>query len=600
MHAPQAYLSNLVYGEAFEPTNGLKSGWSVELAGSAAGGGALDPGAPFAAARRPSMHVSFTSGAGAVYLNHRGMGNEGLVFQGDKVYEGYIFARALAPTTVTVALRAVDSGATLASAALAVPGGGGWTQLNYTLTPSASTTCSDGAGDPSVDCNSGGFADYACIKCGGELSYALTAPGNVWVGYARLDIGAWGRVPGVPVRAEAAATLKAMGVPFVRYGGSVGASVAWKDFRGPVWNRTSLGRTWASSDMSGWGPFDAMNFFEAVGIDGFITMADTQSTADWADLVEYCVGDASTAWGALRIADGHPGKYEPAAWELGNEQYNSNFVQQVAAMEARAKALNYAPTWLYGFPDNGGLNAADQAAAVAAGLPIERIATDVHVGSAGGVQQIAGVFAKSPSFPASAINGEVNAIYGDGVNTASALGRALSEAADINDWFNAPQVTLSRILARTASFCSERNGHDDGSQWHQGLSFFLPNATWLGPAGQYHAILADTWAPGALAVTVGGSAVSASAQKAADGSRVVVRLANANGAPAVVELAVTGFASRTDVRVTTLSGPAPTATNPPSNMFNIAPVVTHMTLPSGGGNVTMPPYSAVTLELTAA
>ena len=119
----------------------------------------------------------------------------------------------------------------------------------------------------------------------------------------------------------------------------------------------------------------------------------------------------------------------------------------------------------YMFPDNGGMNAADQAKAVAAGkfgllgfvlfalrqleesrdflfygssfsalihllrppthflrthspsnpsippgLPISRIATDVHVGSAGAIQNIATLFNKSPNFPASGINGEVNAM----------------------------------------------------------------------------------------------------------------------------------------------------------------------------------------------
>ena len=322
---------------------------------------------------------------------------------------------------------------------------------------------------------------------------------------------------------------------------------------------------------------------------------------------------------------------------MGNEQYNPNFVQQVAAMEAKAASLSYKPSWFYMFPDNGGMNAADQAAAVAAGLPIERIATDVHVGSAGGVQQIGGLFEKYPSFPASAINGEVNAIYGDGVNTASALGRALSEAADINDWMNADPAVLSRIIARTASFCMERNGHDDGSQWHQGLSFLaratqqprdrrplrrpltlerrllaspraltltrpqLPNMTWLGPAGQYHAILAQTWASGALAVTLSpGASVSASAQKDVSGARVVVRLANSHGAPAVVALSITGFASQANVKVTTLSGAAPTATNPPWDPFAISPKVSYMSLPSGGGNVTVPAFAAVALELTAA
>ena len=72
----------------------------------------------------------------------------------------------------------------------------------------------------------------------------------------------------------------------------------------------------------------------------------------------------------------------------------------------------------------------------------------------GGIEQITSVFNKSPTFGASAINGEVNAIYGDGVTTASALGRALSEATDINDWFNADAKVLSRIIARTASFGS--------------------------------------------------------------------------------------------------------------------------------------------------
>ena len=282
-------------------------------------------------------------------------------------------------------------------------------------------------------------------------------------------------------------------------------------------------------------------------------------------------------------------------------RYNPNFVAQVAAMEAKASALGYAPEWYYMFPDNGGMSSQDQAAAVAAGLPIERIATDVHVGSAGGVQAIAGVFAKSPSFPASAINGEVNAIYGDGVNTASALGRALSEASDINDFFNADPKVLSRIIARTASFCSERNGHDDGSQWHQGLSFFLPNATWLGPAGQLHALLAATWAAGALAVTTSpGAAVSASAQKDEAGGRVVVRLANKNASPVVVELSIAGFASQPSVKVTTLAGSALTDTNPPWDMLRIAPVVTSMQLPSGGGNVTVPAFSAIALELLAA
>ena len=54
-----------------------------------------------------------------------------------------------------------------------------------------------------------------------------------------------------------------------------------------------------------------------------------QSPEDWADLVEYCHGNASTAWGRQRIADGHPAPYDLTVFELGNEQYNPRFVEQV-------------------------------------------------------------------------------------------------------------------------------------------------------------------------------------------------------------------------------------------------------------------------------
>jgi hypothetical protein len=352
MHQPQSFLSQMVYGEAFETTNGMMSGWSVQTDPGAQGTGALDPTQRFAAAARPSFHLSYASGTGNVRLAHRGMGNEGLVFQAGKDYEGYIFAKANTATSVTVTLRDYVGGTVLASAVLSVPGGGAWTQLPYTLTPSGSTNCVGITSDPDISCDNGGFADYICIKCGGELSYGLSSPGDIWVGYARLEPGTWGRFAGLPVRADAIATLKSMGVSAVRYGGSVGSSVSWKDFRGPVWNRTSLGRTWVSSDMSGWGPFDAMDAFAAAGISVTVTMSDSDPPSYWADLVEYAIGDADTTWGALRIADGHPAPYEPLAWELGNEQYNSNFVAQVQAMEARAASIGKTTSWAYMFPDN--------------------------------------------------------------------------------------------------------------------------------------------------------------------------------------------------------------------------------------------------------
>ena len=143
-----------------------------------------------------------------------------------------------------------------------------------------------------------------------------------------------------------------------------------------------------------------------MGIEPIITLAqDLNAAADWADLVEYCYGGATTTWGAQRIADGHPSPYQVTVFELGNEQYNPNFVEQVTAMEARAKAVG-APQLHYMFPTNDGINSADADKAVAAGLPIERIMPDIHVNAGGAIPIAVDDFNKLPNFHQSAINCE--------------------------------------------------------------------------------------------------------------------------------------------------------------------------------------------------
>jgi len=47
----------------------------------------------------------------------------------------------------------------------------------------------------------------------------------------------------------------------------------------------------------------------------------------------------------------------------------------------------------------------------------------------------------------------------------------MSEATDLNDWFNCGEEECSRLHFRTASFCDERSGHYDA--FDQGISFFL-------------------------------------------------------------------------------------------------------------------------------
>ena len=184
-----------------------------------------------------------------------------------------------------------------------------------------------------------------------------------------------------------------------------------------------------------------------------------------------------------RHADGHPAVFNVSTFELGNEQYvryshtllvlsrnstystlrlylfsllllscclairyNPDFVEQVAAMEARAAKLNGAqgagavPPMRYMVPFNSGLSAADAQRALDAKLPVERILPDVHVGAKGAVEAAAKLFASPPvpGFDQGAINCETNAGSHD-------LQRALDEAADLIDWFTADTAVTDRL-----------------------------------------------------------------------------------------------------------------------------------------------------------
>jgi hypothetical protein len=84
-----------------------------------------------------------------------------------------------------------------------------------------------------------------------------------------------------------------------------------------------------------------------------------------------------------------------------------NWVSIVTAMEARAVPLGRKLTYMY--PDNAGLSASDLAKASAAGLPLDRMGADIHVGTGGAVEAAEAGFAKAPAYPIIAGNFEINA-----------------------------------------------------------------------------------------------------------------------------------------------------------------------------------------------
>ena len=150
--------------------------------------------------------------------------------------------------------------------------------------------------------------------------------------------------------------LLKMGVSAIRQGGSFAGLSPWYEWSrwtGPVWKRPSTGQEWGGNLISGWGPFDFIDFCNAAGIEPVMTTTSTTAAMAFADLVEYCHGGPTTPMGARRIADGHPLPYRVFYFELGNEGSNGDttkdghYVQQVEAMETKARALGLGGRFKY-------------------------------------------------------------------------------------------------------------------------------------------------------------------------------------------------------------------------------------------------------------
>ena len=181
--------------------------------------------------------------------------------------------------------------------------------------------------------------------------------------------------------------------------------------------------------------------------------------------VEYSFGDASTQWGKLRIEeDDHPAPYNWSFVELGNEQANPQFAEQVAAMEARAKLIGLPPKkFKYLYP-TARIDAKVSAAAAKLGLE-DQLVYDEHTGWGGGVNGFHAILASPLTGPSGwgGINLETNC--GDHTHR-----RALEEAFDLNAF---ALEGNPRLFGRAASFCMERSGYQEAGLNDQGVIFFL-------------------------------------------------------------------------------------------------------------------------------
>ncbi len=251
---------------------------------------------------RQTQRIAFTGGDGEVGLTNHGLYRSGIMLESGKPYDGILRVKAESPVTIHLSLRD-GSGRVLAEKPYTLTGSGEYEKVEFELTPDGTTK-------------------------EGSFGISLKEPGEIDLGFAFLQPGEWGRVPGGwPIRTMFTDALKRQGITAFRYNGSmvdVGADTylyRWKKMRGPIDERRTTFRSGFNAYAThSFGFIEMLQAAEAIDAVAIIGMSMNESAEDIRDFVEYVNGPITSTWGAVRAADGHPEPYGLKYIQVDNER----------------------------------------------------------------------------------------------------------------------------------------------------------------------------------------------------------------------------------------------------------------------------------------
>ena len=175
-----------------------------------------------------------------------------------------------------------------------------------------------------------------------RLAILFPGKGTVWIDQVSLmpgDVAAGG------VRRDVFDKIKSLKPAFIRWpGGNVAQDYRWLWGVGPRDERVTWSNlSWKNEPEPGdFGTDEFVMFARALGTEPSITVnvegrgATVAEAAAW---VEYCNGPATSKYGAMRAAHGHPAPFGVKYWEVGNEIWG-NWVRGHSDAETYARNYN--------------------------------------------------------------------------------------------------------------------------------------------------------------------------------------------------------------------------------------------------------------------
>ena len=572
------------------PGRGLSGMWGPVRSGSARGDFEVETRDPFVGDR--GQRLTFREGQGAVGIENRGLNRWGLNLVAGKPYHGSLWTRSEAPTQVKLAMEPADGSRRFAETSLSLPGGGGWSKSDFTITPDGS--------DPA-----------------GRFAIILDEPGSIVLGHVFLEPGDWGKFKGLPVRKDVAEALVDQGLTVLRYGGSAvnHPQYRWKEMIGPRDRRPAHGGMWSPYSSNGWGIFDFLNFCQAAGFVAIPAVNMGETPQDMADFVEYVNGRNDSPWVNKRVADGHPAPYRLTHLELGNEEavnedYWLKFRPIAEAIWAKDPAMilvvgDFAygkviedPYKFEGGASSNSLAAHRKILELARGRNRE-VWFDIHV-TTNQPPEPRGLLPERSyidQLGKIAPGAKYKVVFFEYNSGNHAMRRALSNALATNQ---AERIGDLMPIACAAN-CLQPDGQNDNG-WDQGLLFLNPSKTWLQPPGYLIRMGRRHSRPLLVYSEVRGSGsppLSVNAKRSEDGKSLVLQVVNETAEPRPTRIDLNGFTpSQPSARVEDLSGP-PDGVNTADQPEKFRPRIADWRHEMAGGKAryTFPAYSITFLTL---
>ena len=481
-----------------------------------------------------SQSIDYVRGTNKAGVVNKGLNRWGIAVTKDQLFQGRLYLRAAGFTgPVTVALQSADGTITYASQTISGLTGT-WAKYPFSLT--SSTT------DPKA-----------------RFAVWIQDPGKVWIDQVVLMQTGDQQFKGLPYRADIGNAMVAEGLSFLRYGGTMvnAPGYLFKKMIGDADLRPPYQGNWYKYSSNGFGIEDFLKFTEAAGITSAFAINIEETAQDAADMVEYLNGDASTVWGAKRVANGHADSYHVKYIEIGNEEvigsddatqylhYCDRFEALYAAMHAKDPSIQFINS-AWWRPGSANMKVIfDRLNGKAAYWDYHCWADDTFAGT-----NVDKDLTNMKNYflgwdPTTTMKCTIFEENGNLHN----MQRALGHATTLNAVLRHSDFVLTSCQANALQpYLQNDNG------WDQGQIFFTPSRVWNMPPYYAQQMASATHLP--LLVSSGTVAgLDITATRSESGDTLMINVVNINGTPVKTVLTILGFSGASgDVKTYTLSG----------------------------------------------